>query len=189
MKKNILAAVAAAAVLAFSGTAEARLHHGKNTRYSVVDKDHQVAYHVENPPKNFLEHIFGNGSNWSVTPQPRWRNEKQARAYQNQQERKYFTAAASTFASHSIVALGHQLQEQGYRVSEHPLFGGVHHVHSHHSAHYSGRAIDVNVGTGLTEARSGYAHKFDALAASMRASGFKVLWRVPGHYDHIHVQL
>lgn len=189
MKKNILAAVAAAAVLALSGTAEARIHHGKNTRYSVVDRDHQVAYHVENPPRNFLEHIFGNGSNWSVTPQPRWRNEKQAKAYQNQQERKYFTAAASTFASHSIVALGHQLQEQGYRVSEHPLFGGVHHVHAHHSAHYSGRAIDVNVGTGLFEAKSSYAHRFDALAASMRAQGYKVLWRVPGHYDHIHVQI
>lgn len=189
MKKFILAAVSAAAILATSGVAEARLHHGKNTRYSVVDRGHQVVYHVENPPSNFLEQIFGNGSEWSVTPQPRWRNARQARAYHQQQEQAYFSSAAPAFASHSIVALGHQLQEQGYRVSEHPLFGGVHHVHAHHSAHYSGRAIDVNVGAGVVEARSGYAHSFDVLAASMRARGYKVLWRVPGHYDHIHVQI
>jgi len=187
MKKIILAAVAAA-VLATSG-AEARLNHGKNTQYSVVDRDHQVVYHVENPPSNILERIFGNGSEWSVSPQPRWQNSKQARAYYKQQKEHYFSSSASTFASHSIVALGHQLQQQGFRVSEHPAFGGVHHVHAHHSAHYSGRAIDVNVGAGLVEARSGYAHRFDLLAASMRAHGYKVLWRVPGHYDHIHVQL
>jgi hypothetical protein len=189
MKKIILAAVSAAAMLAMSGTAEARLYHGKNTRYSVIDKGHQVVYHVENPPANFLEQIFGNGSEWSVTPQPRWRNVKQARTYYKQQDDTYFSSAASTFSSHSIVALGHQLQQQGFRVSEHPAFGGVHHVHAHHSAHYSGRALDVNVGAGVVEARSGYAHKFDMLAASMRASGYKVLWRVKGHFDHIHVQI
>lgn len=189
MKKFILATISATAMLAISGTAEARLHQSKNTHYSVVDRDHQVTYHVENPPSNFLEQIFGNGSEWSVTPQPRWRNLKQARAYHNQQEHKYFSSAAPTFASHSIVALGHQLQGQGYRVSEHPLFGGVHHVHSHHSAHYFGRALDVNVGAGITEARSRYAHIFDTLASNMRARGYKVLWRVPGHYDHIHVQI
>lgn len=189
MKKFILAAVSAAAMLATSGTAEARLYHGKNTRYSVVDRDHQMVYHIENPPNNFLEEIFGDGSTWSVTPQPRWRNRKQARAYYRQQEHNYFSETASTFSSHSIVALGHQLQEQGYRVSEHPVFGGVHHVHAHHSAHYSGRAIDVNVGAGVIEARSRYAHAFDSLAASMRSRGYKVLWRVPGHYNHIHVQI
>ena len=64
---------------------------------------------------------------------------------------------------------------------------GVHHVH-HGWAHYAGRAIDVNVGRGVVEARSGYAHRFDQLAADARAAGYTVLWRVPGHYNHIHIQ-
>lgn len=189
MKKIILAVVTAAAIFATGGVAEARLHYSKNTRYSVTDRDHKVVYHVETPPSNLLEEIFGDGPSWTVTPQPRWRNMKQARTYYKQQEKNYFSSAAPTFASHSIVALGHQLQEQGYRVSEHPAFGGVHYVHAHHSAHYSGRAIDVNVGAGIVEAHSNYAHQFDSLASSMRAQGYKVLWRVPGHYNHIHVQL
>lgn len=186
MKKFILTAVSAVAMLAMSGVAEARIHHGRNTRYSVVDKDHNVAYHVENPPSNFLDELFGDGQSWSVTPQPRWRNQKQARTYQHQQEH-YFASAEPTFTSHSIVALGHQLQQQGYRVSEHPAFGGVHHVH-HGWAHYAGRAIDVNVGTGVTEAHSHYAGQFDSLAHNMRAQGYTVLWRVAGHYDHMHIQ-
>ena len=179
MKKIILAAVAAAAILATSGMAEARIYHSKNTQYSNQQ---------ENASGNVLEEIFGSNS-WEVTPQPRWKSVRQARAYYKHQGDTYFSSVAPTFSSNSIVALGSQLQGEGYRVSEHPAFGGVHHVHAHHSAHYSGRAIDVNVGAGIVEAHSHYAHQFDALAASLRSRGYKVLWRVPGHYNHIHVQV
>jgi hypothetical protein len=79
------------------------------------------------------------------------------------------------------------LQNMGLRVSEHPAFGGVHHVH-HGWAHYSGRAIDVNVGRGVYEAHSGYGRKFDAIAARARAAGYTVLWRVAGHFNHMHIQ-
>ena len=169
MKKIILAATAAFAMLAFSGVAEAS--RGKNSHYSAVED--------QDP----LSNLFG-GDDWNVSPQPHFKNKKQVRHYQDTQEENWGFGAAST----SLVAYGHQLQSQGFRVSEHPSFGGVHHVHAHHSAHYSGNAIDINVGRGVVEARSGYAHRFDQLAADARAAGYTVLWRVPGHYDHIHIQ-
>ena len=171
MKKIILTATAVFAMLALSGTAEAS--RGKNSHYS------EASVAEESNP---ISDLFG-GEGWSVSPQPRYKNKRQAREHQEQQEENWGFAAAST----SLVAYGHQLQRQGFRVSEHPAFGGVHRVH-HGWAHYAGRAIDVNVGRGVVEARSGYAHRFDQLAADARAAGYTVLWRVPGHYNHIHIQ-
>ncbi len=173
MKKIILAATAAFAMFALTGMAEARVHSGKHSQYSANSQ-------VEE--QDALSSIFG-GDDWSVSPQPRFKNKKQARQYQDTQEENWGFGSAST----SLVAYGHQLQRQGFRVSEHPAFGGVHRVH-HGWAHYAGRAIDVNVGRGVVEARSGYAHRFDQLAADARAAGYTVLWRVPGHYNHIHIQ-
>ena len=155
-------------VLALCGTAEARNRYSNNN-HAVEESD-------------AITSLFG-GDDWSVSPQPRYKNKRQAQAYQEQQDENWGFAAAST----SLVAYGHQLQRQGFRVSEHPAFGGVHRVH-HGWAHYAGRAIDVNVGRGVVEARSGYAHRFDQLAADARAAGYTVLWRVPGHYNHIHIQ-
>ena len=173
MKKIILAAAAVFAMFALSGMADASVRHGKHSRYS---DDSGIA---ESDP---LTNIFG-GDDWSVSPQPRFKNKRQARAYKEEQDDNWGFAGAST----SLVAYGHQLQRQGFRVSEHPAFGGVHRVH-HGWAHYAGRAIDVNVGRGVVEARSGYANRFDQLAADARAAGYTVLWRVPGHYNHIHIQ-
>jgi hypothetical protein len=50
------------------------------------------------------------------------------------------------------------------------------HIHSRGSAHYLGLALDL--------------HSTDpnGLAEFMRWAGYKVLWRVPGHYGHLHVQ-
>ena len=50
------------------------------------------------------------------------------------------------------------------------------HRHSQGSAHYLGLALDL--------------HSTDpnGLAAFMRWAGYKVLWKVPGHYGHLHVQ-
>ena len=174
MKKIILAATAASVMFALCGMAEARVHSGKHSHYSA---------NLQVEDQDSLSNFFG-GDDWSVSPQPRFKNKKQARHYQDTQEENWGFGSAST----SLVAYGHQLQRQGFRVSEHPSFGGVHHVHAHHSAHYSGNAIDINVGRGVVEARSGYAHRFDQLAANARAAGYTVLWRVPGHYDHMHIQ-
>jgi hypothetical protein len=165
MKKVLFAFIT---VLALTGTVEAR------SRYSAPS----VA--EESDP---ISAILG-GEDWAVSPQPRFKNKRQALAYRQEQEDHW----GFGHASNSLVALGYDLQRRGFRVSEHPSFGGVHHVHAHHSAHYSGRAIDINVGRGVVEARSGYANRFDALAHELRSEGYTVLWRVAGHYNHMHVQ-
>ena len=51
------------------------------------------------------------------------------------------------------------------------------HVHSRGSAHYEGRAIDL------------HASDLPALARAMRDAGYRVLWNVPGHYTHVHVEV
>lgn len=51
------------------------------------------------------------------------------------------------------------------------------HVHTRNSAHYADRAIDLQ-GTGL-----------DGLAAWYRAFHLTVYWRVPGHWQHVHVEV
>lgn len=62
--------------------------------------------------------------------------------------------------------------------------------HSKNSAHYSGRAFDVNIGTGNVEANNpAMSKRMDDLAAYYRSQGFKVLWKVAGHFDHMHVQM
>jgi len=179
MKKIILAATVATMVFAISETAEARVSHSKNTQYST-----NLEETYENPFAELLGGTSSNGEEWSVSPRVKFRTRKQARAYQQHEEEQY----GFGHASGSLVAYGYELQHRGFRVSEHPSFGGVHHVHAHHSAHYSGNAIDINVGRGVREASSQYAHRFDQLAAEARAAGYTVLWRVPGHYDHIHIQ-
>lgn len=92
--------------------------------------------------------------------------------------------------SNDIVALGKYLQGQGLRVSEHPAFGVVHKVHSPNSAHYSNRAIDVNIGENNVEANDPIMGKrFDELAQQLRKSGYRVIWRKHDHDDHMHVQV
>lgn len=91
--------------------------------------------------------------------------------------------------SGDIVGLGHALETRGFRISEHPAFGRVGH-HAPGSAHYSGRAIDINIGNNNVEADNPeMAARFDQLAEELKASGYKVIWRAPGHYDHLHAQL
>ena len=99
------------------------------------------------------------------------------------------TGGSSAIPSNDIVALGKYLQSQGIRVSEHPEFGGVG-KHVPGSAHYSGRAIDINMGYGVREAdHPEHGPKFDALAKQLRDAGYKVIWRQPGHEGHMHVQV
>ena len=164
MKKVLFAFVA---VLALCGSAEARSRYSGN--------------HVAEE-SDLISTLLG-GDDWSVSPQPRFKNKRQVRAYHEEQEANW----GFGHASNSLVALGYDLQHRGFRVSEHPSFGGVHHVH-HGWAHYAGRAIDINVGRGVVEAHSGHAGRFDQLAAELRSEGYTVLWRVAGHYNHMHVQ-
>lgn len=170
MKKIILATLTAFAMFAFSGVAEAR--RGQNTLYS----------HHETGEWDPLEGIIGGGGqNWGVSPRIHGPI-RHASRYQT------YTRHFAGNPSSSIVAYGRMLQHSGFRVSEHPAFGGVHHVH-HGWAHYAGRAIDINIGRGAVEASNpSMRHRFDALAARARAAGYTVLWRVAGHFNHIHIQ-
>ena len=164
MKKVLFAFIA---VLALCGSAEARSRYSGN--HVAEDQD-------------IISSLLG-GDDWAVSPQPRFKNKRQVRAYHEEQEANW----GFGHASNSLVALGYDLQHRGFRVSEHPSFGGVHRVH-HGWAHYAGRAIDINVGRGVVEAHSGHAHRFDQLASELRSEGYTVLWRVAGHYNHMHVQ-
>lgn len=149
-------------------------------------------------PPSLLDQILGNDSSeWHTVPQMniRYRVRHGGRfvhvhghhpQYAIHTTHLPYTAMGGM--SRSIVAYGHMLQHAGFRVSEHPAFGGVHHVH-HGWAHYAGRAIDINIGNGNREAFvPSMRARFDALAARARAAGYTVLWKVAGHFDHIHLQ-
>ena len=50
------------------------------------------------------------------------------------------------------------------------------HVHSRGSAHYAGLALDF------------HSSDPDGLSTTFRLAGYRVLWKVPGHYAHLHVE-
>jgi hypothetical protein len=50
------------------------------------------------------------------------------------------------------------------------------HIHSRGSAHYDGLAVDF------------HSSDPDGLSALFRRAGYRVLWKVPGHYSHVHVE-
>jgi hypothetical protein len=50
------------------------------------------------------------------------------------------------------------------------------HVHSRRSAHYAGMALDL------------HSSAPSALAQALRGLGYLVLWNVPGHFNHVHVE-
>jgi Arc/MetJ family transcription regulator len=50
------------------------------------------------------------------------------------------------------------------------------HVHSRRSAHYEGRALDF------------HSSDPEGLSMVLRQAGYRVLWNVPGHYSHVHVE-
>ena len=50
------------------------------------------------------------------------------------------------------------------------------HIHTRGSAHYLGRALDF------------HSSDPESLSAVFRQAGYRVLWKVPGHYSHVHVE-
>lgn len=83
----------------------------------------------------------------------------------------------------SVVALGKWLTAKGYAAGEGPApFGPIHPVHVKGSYHYRNLALDVNWrGKGTEKAA------LDAIAPSLVAAGWRVIWQTKGHYDHLHV--
>ena len=96
----------------------------------------------------------------------------------------------SGFGGGGIVALGRYLQSQGFAVGENPAFGGVHPVHVKNSWHYRGAALDVNADT----MPGGEMKNLDRLYAWLNSNRaalniVELLWRVPNHFDHLHVAM
>ena len=50
------------------------------------------------------------------------------------------------------------------------------HIHSRRSAHNAGLALDFQ------------SSDPDGLSTIFRLAGYRVLWKVPGHYGHVHVE-
>jgi len=50
------------------------------------------------------------------------------------------------------------------------------HIHSKRSAHYLGLAVDF------------HSSDPESLSAMLQRAGYRVLWNVPGHYAHVHVE-
>lgn len=90
-----------------------------------------------------------------------------------------------------IVAAGKALQSMGINISENPAFGGVQKgAHARGSAHYEGKAIDLNGPSGMIEANDPvWGPKFDQVAKQMRQAGYRVMWRSAGHFNHLHAQM
>ena len=96
------------------------------------------------------------------------------------------SAAGHSADQKALIAFGKQLQAQGYKVSENPAFGGVTKgVHVENSKHYSGDAIDVN----CDGCKGGEKAALDKANAAAKSYGFKTLWQVAGHFDHLHVEV
>lgn len=78
----------------------------------------------------------------------------------------------------------------GFRISEMAGFGGVSAGVHRGAGHREGRAFDLNIGTGNREwSDPVMKRKMDALADYYRGLGFKVLWGIKGHFDHMHVEI
>jgi len=50
------------------------------------------------------------------------------------------------------------------------------HIHGRGSAHYAGLALDFR------------SSDPDGLSTTFRLAGYRVLWKVPGHFAHLHVE-
>ncbi len=85
-----------------------------------------------------------------------------------------------------LVAFGRGAQQGGYKVTEHPDFGGVAPVHTPGSKHYSRGAIDINHGAGTSTLEQAALARLVPLAHS---AGLTTIFMSPGHYNHLHVQV
>lgn len=77
-------------------------------------------------------------------------------------------------------------QSLGARITEFGAWGQRVGRHSRGSLHYSGRAYDVNFGPGGQNATE--MKFFDSHVAEFKRKfpGVRVIWRAPGHYNHLH---
>lgn len=102
--------------------------------------------------------------------------------------------ALEGYASGGLVDFGKYLKRAGYAVSEHPLFGGVHPVHTAGSQHYNkrgpggGGAIDVNADPWLTKFTN-EKRAIDQIIGLADDYGLRTIWQTTGHFNHAHFDI
>jgi hypothetical protein len=91
-----------------------------------------------------------------------------------------------------IVTLGHFLVEGGFAVGENRYFGGVSPTaHAPGGYHYKcgdAGALDVNFG-GPGDLVPAEVAAVDPVIGPLGDLGFRTIWRAPGHYNHLHVDI
>jgi Putative Flp pilus-assembly TadE/G-like len=97
-------------------------------------------------------------------------------------------ACGTGASSNDLVKLGELLQKHGFSTHENAELGDPPepNVHVAGSFHYQCRdsgAIDVNHDQGNE------AGVLDAILPEVQKLGFRTIWRAPGHFDHMHIDL
>lgn len=100
------------------------------------------------------------------------------------------TQVQGTTGNLSIQDAAKYATNNGFRVSELAGYGGVTPGAHKGAGHREGRAFDLNIGYGNVEANDPVMSKrMDELAQHYRELGYTVLWKVAGHFDHMHVEI
>jgi hypothetical protein len=99
-------------------------------------------------------------------------------------------SAGTPVSRMSIQDAAAQARAQGFHTWQLKGDGGPMGTHAKNSAHYDGRAFDMYAAPGNQEwTNPKLKAQFDAMADKFRSEGFKVLWGVAGHFDHMHVEI
>jgi hypothetical protein len=90
-----------------------------------------------------------------------------------------------------VIKLGHFLQDHGFSVGENNAFGGVAPVHANGSWHDKcggTGALDVNFG-GPGDLDPQEVAAVDPIIDDLHRLGYRTIWRAPGHFNHLHVDV
>lgn len=90
------------------------------------------------------------------------------------------------WCSRLLVRFGRELQERGFRVAEHPAFGGVRARHSRTGGHHQGCAIDVNR---YADASAREQRALWPIVREAQALGLNTIFMVKGHFGHAHINV
>ena len=90
-----------------------------------------------------------------------------------------------------VIKLGHFLRGGGFLVGENREFGGIQGQHAAGGYHYKcggAGALDVNYGRPGDLVPAEVA-AIDPIIGPLNDLGFRTIWRAPGHYNHLHVDI
>jgi hypothetical protein len=90
-----------------------------------------------------------------------------------------------------LITLGKFLQSKNFSISENAYFGGITAQHEPGGWHYKcndAGALDVNFG-GPGDLDPQEVAAVDPMIEPLRELGFRTIWRAPGHFNHLHVDI